>query len=225
MTCAQWSVSARRACAVLQACRSSYAYKGTRPDQAQLKTQIKEIAEIRVRYGYRRIHTLLRREGWEINMKRVYRLYKEMGLQLRNKTPKRRVKAKLRDDRDVATSSNEVWAMGREVGACAILFMTHWQQVVSCVSSPSSIHGRAIRQALIHALAIRERMLFRRLSGYVRAPAIRRQYGSIKDPSLSRGIWIYGLTRKALHWTSRVRESRPITLLSRALTANSALNA
>jgi putative transposase len=58
-----------------------------------------EIAATRVRYGYRRIHVLLRWEGWPVNAKRVYRLYREMGLQLRNKTPKRRVKAKLRDDR------------------------------------------------------------------------------------------------------------------------------
>jgi hypothetical protein len=43
--------------------------------------------------GYRRVHVLLRREGWGVNAKRIYRLYKELGLQLRNKTPKRRVKA------------------------------------------------------------------------------------------------------------------------------------
>ena len=61
--------------------------------------------------GYRRIHVLLRREGWHVNAKRIYRLYKEMGLQLRNKTPKRRVKAKLREDRIQATHSNEIWAM------------------------------------------------------------------------------------------------------------------
>ena len=72
---------------------------------------MKEIAATRVRYGYRRIHVLLRREGWSVNGKRVYRLYREMGLQLRNKTPKRRVKAKLRDDRRPATRSNETWAM------------------------------------------------------------------------------------------------------------------
>ena len=52
------------------------------------KKRIKEIAETRVRYGYRRIHVLLRREGWDVNPKRIYRLYKEMGLQLRNKIPK-----------------------------------------------------------------------------------------------------------------------------------------
>ncbi len=42
-----------------------------------------------MRYGYRRIHVLLRREGWLVNAKRIYRLYKELSLQLRNKTPKR----------------------------------------------------------------------------------------------------------------------------------------
>ncbi len=46
-----------------------------------------------------------------INEKRVHRLYREMSLQLRAKSPKRRVKAKLRDDRQAATGSNEVWAM------------------------------------------------------------------------------------------------------------------
>ena len=91
--------------------RSSYHYRSHGDDQADLKKRIKEIAEARVRYGYRRIHVLLRREGWEINPKRVYRLYKELGLQLRNKTPKRRVKAKLREGRTDARKSNEVWAM------------------------------------------------------------------------------------------------------------------
>lgn len=107
----EWNISARRACTVLKVCRSSYQYKSRRPDQADLKKRIKEIAETRIKYGYCRIHTLLQREGWEVNHKRVRRLYIEMGLQLRNKTPKRRVKAKLRADRSEATSSNEVWAM------------------------------------------------------------------------------------------------------------------
>ena len=49
--------------------------------------RIKEIAETRVRYGYRRVHVLMRREGWLVNAKRVCRLYREMGLQLRNKSP------------------------------------------------------------------------------------------------------------------------------------------
>jgi len=64
-----------------------------------------------VRYGYRRVHVLLQRDGWAINIKYVYRLYRELSLQLRNKTPKRRVKAKLREDRTEAGQINETWAM------------------------------------------------------------------------------------------------------------------
>ncbi len=96
---------------MLRAERSSYHYRGCRADQADLKKRMKEIAETRVRYGYRRIHVLLRREGWDVNAKRIYRLYREMGLQLRHKPPKRRVKAKLREGRCAASCSNEVWAM------------------------------------------------------------------------------------------------------------------
>ena len=72
---------------------------------------MKEICETRVRYGYRRVHVLLRREGWMVNHKKTYKLYKELGLQLRAKVPKRRVKAKLRVDRQAASRSNDVWAM------------------------------------------------------------------------------------------------------------------
>lgn len=108
---ATWQVSIRRACRALPVERSTYHYRPRRTEQASLKQRIKEIAETRVRYGYRRIHVLLRREGWEVNAKRVCRLYREMGLQLRNKAPKRRVKAKLRSDRMTATAPNEIWAM------------------------------------------------------------------------------------------------------------------
>lgn len=106
-----WHVSIRRACSVLRTQTSTYHYKSRRGDQAPLRKRIREIAETRARYGYRRIHVLLRREGWPVNPKRVYRLYREAGLQLRNKTPKRRVKAKLREGRVPATRTNETWAM------------------------------------------------------------------------------------------------------------------
>ncbi len=104
-------MSVRRACEALRIDRSLYTYKSKRGEQADLKLRIKEICETRVRYGYRRVHVLLLREGWPINMKRTRRLYNELGLQLRNKTPKRRVKAKLREDRTDATHSNQIWAM------------------------------------------------------------------------------------------------------------------
>lgn len=108
---ASWQVSIRRAGRALPVARSTYHYRSRRTEKASFINRIKEIAETRMRYGYRRIHVLLKREGWNVNLKRIYRLYKELGLQLRNKTPKRRVKAKLRDDRRPATRTNEIWAM------------------------------------------------------------------------------------------------------------------
>ncbi len=108
---ASYQVSERRACSAFPINRSTQRYQSRRLDQAGLKMRIKELAATRVRYGYRRIHVLLRREGWKINHKRTHRLYRELGLQLRNKTPKRKVKAKLRDDRTPATAPNECWSM------------------------------------------------------------------------------------------------------------------
>jgi putative transposase len=104
-------VSIRRACRAVPAARSSYHYRSIRPDQAPLRKRIREIAEMRVRYGYRRVHILLRREGWLVNVKRVRRLYCLEGLQMRLKPPRRRVMAKLRCDRSDATGANQVWAM------------------------------------------------------------------------------------------------------------------
>ncbi len=83
----------RRACRALSVERSTYHDRSRRAGQAQLTERIKGIAATRARHGYRRIHVLLRREGWRVNAKRVYRLYREMGLQLRHKTPKRRAKS------------------------------------------------------------------------------------------------------------------------------------
>lgn len=91
--------------------RSSLYYRHKRDTQTILRQRIREIAETRIRWGYRRIHVLLHREGWRINAKRVQRLYCLEGLQLRNKTPKRKVSAKLRADRTLASRQNEVWAM------------------------------------------------------------------------------------------------------------------
>lgn len=106
-----WQVSIRRACSLLLFGRSTYHYRSRRPSQAALRKRIREIAETRVRYGYRRIHVLLRREGWKVNHKRVYRLYVEESLQIRNKHPKRKVSAKLREDRKAPEAPNEVWSM------------------------------------------------------------------------------------------------------------------
>lgn len=73
--------------------------------------RIREIAQTRVSYGFRRIHVMLVREGWKVNHKRVYRLYKEEGLLMRSKRPKRHVTACRRVERVTATAPNESWSM------------------------------------------------------------------------------------------------------------------
>jgi putative transposase len=75
--CTAWQVGIRRACRALWVRRSSYHYRSRRAGQAPLRKHIKEIAETRVRYGYRRIHVLLCREVSQVNVKRVCRLYRE----------------------------------------------------------------------------------------------------------------------------------------------------
>ena len=70
-------MSIRRACSNLLLDTSTFHYHSRRPDQAALKERIKEICETRVRYGYRRVHVILRREGWFVNQKKVRRLYNE----------------------------------------------------------------------------------------------------------------------------------------------------
>jgi putative transposase len=90
--------------------RSSYYYRKRADPQTELRVRLKDLAGVRVRYGYRRLHVLLKREGWSINHKRVYRLYKLEGLSLRLKTKKKRVSA-LRVLLPVATAPNECWSM------------------------------------------------------------------------------------------------------------------
>ena len=106
-----FGVSARRACEVVRLPRSTWLYQSRRVEPVALKQRIRDLARTRTRYGYLRIHAVLRREGWAVNRKRVYRLYREMGLQMRRKPPKRRVQAKLREARVPARFRNDCWSM------------------------------------------------------------------------------------------------------------------
>jgi putative transposase len=85
-----YRVSERRAVRVLKFHRSMVRYRSRRVnDDEPIRKRMEEIAAVRIRYGYRRIHILLRHEGWRINNKRVYRIYCQAGLNLRSKRPRR----------------------------------------------------------------------------------------------------------------------------------------
>ena len=72
-----WGVSIRRACQVLRFDTSIYHYKSRHTGQAGLERRIKEICETHIRYGYQRVHVLLRQEGWQVNIKKSRRIYNE----------------------------------------------------------------------------------------------------------------------------------------------------
>ena len=78
-------VSERRACRLAGMARSSYRYRSQAADQTALRVRLRDLAAARVRYGYRRLHILLRREGWPVNHKRIYRIYRQEGLGIRVK--------------------------------------------------------------------------------------------------------------------------------------------
>jgi putative transposase len=106
-----FAVSTRAACRATGVARSTIAYRSQRAPQAALRQRLRELAAARVSYGYQRLTTLWRREGWHVNHKRVYRLYVEEALQLRRRRPRRRRGAVPRGPRAMTTQPNEVWAM------------------------------------------------------------------------------------------------------------------
>jgi putative transposase len=85
-----YEMSERRACRVLGVDRTSVRYQATRPDDGALRERLKALAQERRRFGYRRLHVLLRREGHAVNKKRVQRIYREERLTVRRRGGRKR---------------------------------------------------------------------------------------------------------------------------------------
>ena len=111
--CGQYGISERHACRVVQVSRATVRYQARRPSQQALRQRIRDLAVSRVRYGYKRIHVLLRRAGLQVNHKRVHRLYCLEGLQLRARRPRRPVSAATRHPAREKRphAPNMVWSM------------------------------------------------------------------------------------------------------------------
>jgi putative transposase len=73
--------------------------------------RLRELAAARIPYGYRRLHILLRREGWKVSHKRTYRIYRDEGLSIRPKLPNRKRAWRYRQGRLAIGEPNEIWAM------------------------------------------------------------------------------------------------------------------
>ena len=103
-------MSERRACRVLGADRSSVRYEATEADDGPLRERLKALAGERRRFGYRRLHVLLRREGYVVNKKRVQRLYREEKLTVRRRGGRKRALGSRRPP-EAALAPNQRWSL------------------------------------------------------------------------------------------------------------------
>ncbi len=108
--CDQHGVSQRRACDVLEVDRSSVRYRSIRPDDADVRKAMKEVAAERRRFGYRRIHIMLERQGIYMNQKKLRRLYREEGLQVRKRGGRKRALG-TRRPMEVPQNVNVRWSL------------------------------------------------------------------------------------------------------------------
>ena len=83
-------LSERRACQIISADRKTIRYQSNRPPETELRAKLRELANERRRFGYRRLFVLLRREGEPSGVNRIYRLYREEGLSVRKRKARRR---------------------------------------------------------------------------------------------------------------------------------------
>jgi putative transposase len=108
----EFPMSERRTCRLLGMDRGSYRYRSRRePENAALRQRLRELAEQRRRFGYKRLHVLLRREGWTVNHKRVHRIYVEEKLAVRKRRKWRRGVSVPRELRRTARQANQIWSM------------------------------------------------------------------------------------------------------------------
>jgi putative transposase len=105
-----YEMSERRACRVLGADRASVRYRATRPDDGVLRDRLKVLAQERRRFGYRRLHVMLRREGHAVNRKRVQRIYREEKLTVRRRGGRKRAMGTQRP-LEIPLVANQRWSL------------------------------------------------------------------------------------------------------------------
>lgn len=152
MTERQYGVT--RACGLVGISRSLYGYRARRPGCAELRERIGAIAAEKRRFGYRRVYTRLRREGWAVNRKRVYRLYREAGLAVRRRKRKR-IGPVERHPLPKPVAPNVSWSMdfihdglsdGRRFRCLAIV--DDFSRECLAIEVDSSLPGRCVVQVL-----------------------------------------------------------------------------
>ncbi len=106
----EYPISQRRACRLFRLSRTVDNYKSKRSDDPKLVERLKELASQRRRFGAKRLHTLLKREGFKVNLKKVKRIYRQQNLLLKQRK-KIKIKSSIRVPLEVPTKPNQRWCM------------------------------------------------------------------------------------------------------------------
>ncbi len=158
----RFKISVHRSCRLALLQRSVWYAKSTARDQSALRQRIRDIAMSRPRFGYLRVQVMLKREGWEVNKKRVYRLYRLEGLQLRMKVKRRKRIALMRGKPQKPTGVNQHWSMdfvhdqmqdGRAFRILTVI--DQWSRESVSLEANFRLTGRCVGKALDAAAATR----------------------------------------------------------------------
>jgi putative transposase len=158
-----YAVARRQACRIIKHHRSVQYYKSCKDPRTALRARMRELAQVRMRYGYRRLHVLLRREGWILGRELAYRLYTEENLQLRSKRPRRRKMVVARRERYVPKRSNQAWSMdfvadqladGRKLRALTVVDV--FTREALCIRVGQKLRGEDVVDACNRLVAERE---------------------------------------------------------------------
>lgn len=134
---------------------ATWYYRSQARDNSVLRQRIRELAAARPRFGYERLHILLRREGWRVNRKRVHRLYKLEGLQVRMRVRRRKRISLHRGPAPMATGGGQYWAMdfvhdqlanGRKFRVLTVIDKWHRQCVA--LQADFSLTGQSVVDAM-----------------------------------------------------------------------------
>ena len=148
-------MSKKRSCRLALLRRSTFYYRSQARDQTALRMRIRELAHSRPRFGYERIHILLRREGWRVGRNRVHRLYRLEGLQVRMRVRRRKRISLHRGPVPAATTANEYWTMdfvhdqlagGRKFRVLTVL--DKWSRESVMLETSFSLTGQSVVEAL-----------------------------------------------------------------------------
>ena len=158
-----YEVSQRRACEVTGAARSVVRYRHVRPDDATFRSRLRELASERRRFGYRRLHQMLKREGTVMNLKKVRRLYAEERLQVRQRKGRKRATG-TRAPMAVPQGPNQRWSLdfvsdvfagSRRFRVLAVV--DDFTAECLCLVADTSLSGLRVARELDVAIASRKR--------------------------------------------------------------------